>query len=573
MLYDERGVAVTIGNRLGAGGEGEVFEIAGRPDTVFKRYTKGISQEQEDKLRAMVGLKDSNLLSFSAWPTGIVTEGTAGRPVGFLMPNLAGFRKLPALYTIVLRKRRFPGTDWEFLVHAARNTAAAFGAIHAHGCVVGDVNEENIVVNDQATVRLIDCDSMQVAVAGRQYLCPVARPFYVPPELQGASFRSTARTANHDLFGMGVLCFHLLFLGLHPFKGRPRGGGELKIEDAIRQGLFVYGSDAVFRGVRPPPGAPSFAMLPPEVRNLFEMAFGDGGRKHGRPVSDEWVRAFEQLRKDLAVCGRVPGHRYPQGAPHCPWCELEGRGMSPIFPGAGGGPGGGSGGGGRSPAGLLKAARKAVEQAWRQIKAIRMVPAVTDPPAVPKTPVTGVPAPPGLRRGLLPRWLAEAIVLSVCLGCVSLGSLARPAIDGVWAAGGVFVISGGSCWVLLAFSHDGYREEWRKRRRRLRQARRRVNRFGRKWQTLGSNERVQSKQAKLSALYQEYQKRTAVSAMPASPTTERQYLMHLTQRLQAGAKELQEMGKELEAARRRVASAYVAAVVDVRQATADLQQL
>jgi DNA-binding helix-hairpin-helix protein with protein kinase domain len=569
MLYDEHGVAVTIGNRLGAGGEGEVFEIAGRPDTVFKRYTKGISQEQEDKLRAMVGLKDSNLLSFSAWPTGIVTEGTAGRTVGFLMPNLAGFRKLPALYTSVLRKRHFPGTDWGFLVHAARNTAAAFGAIHAHGCVVGDVNEENIVVNDQATVRLIDCDSMQIAVAGRQYLCPVARPFYVPPELQGASFRSTARTANHDLFGMGVLCFQLLFLGLHPFKGRPRGGGELKIEDAIRQGLFVYGPDAVFRDVRPPPGAPSFAMLPPEVRNLFEMAFGDGGRKHGRPVSDEWVRAFERLRKNLAVCGRVPGHRYPQGASCCPWCELEGRGMSPIFPGAGAGPGGGA----ASPAGLLKAARKAVEQAWRQIEAIRMAPAVTDPPAVPKTPVTGVPAPPGLRRGLLPRWLAGAIVLSVCLGCVSLGSLVRPAIDGVWAAGGVFVISGGSCWVLLVFSHDGYREERRKRRRRLRQARWRVNRLGRKWQALGSNEGARSKKAKLRTLYQKYRKRTAAPSMPASPTAERWYLTHLARRLRAGAKELRETGKELEAARRHVASAYAVAVVAVRQATADLQQL
>ena len=156
------------------------------------------------------------------------------------MSKMEGARPLHELYGTTDRRRHFPDVGWHHLVLAARNTAAAFNTLHSAGIVVGDVNQGNLLVDGKMCVRMIDCDSFQIAREGKTYNCPVGSPHFTPPELQGQRLRDVVRTVNHDRFGLATLIFHLLFVGRHPFAGRFRGQGDLSIEKAIAESRFAF---------------------------------------------------------------------------------------------------------------------------------------------------------------------------------------------------------------------------------------------------------------------------------------------------------------------------------------------
>src|SRR5712691_4689158 len=81
---------------------------------------------------------------------------------------------------------------------------------------------------DTALVTLVDTDSFQVCEPhnGVVYRCPVGKPEFTPPELQGCPFAQVDRAPEHDLFGLAVLLFQLLMEGTHPFAGVYQGHGD-----------------------------------------------------------------------------------------------------------------------------------------------------------------------------------------------------------------------------------------------------------------------------------------------------------------------------------------------------------
>jgi DNA-binding helix-hairpin-helix protein with protein kinase domain len=153
-LYDNFGNIVTLGSRIGAGGEAEVFGIGGRADFVAKKYYKPISSLQQNKLRAMTGIRSPDLHSVAAWPTNTLHDRPNGAIVGWVMRKVAG-RDIHILYSPAHRKATFPAADWKFLLIAAANCAAAFDEVHKLGIVVGDVNQSNVLVSDEGRVTLI----------------------------------------------------------------------------------------------------------------------------------------------------------------------------------------------------------------------------------------------------------------------------------------------------------------------------------------------------------------------------------------------------------------------------------
>ena len=58
-----------------------------------------------------------------------------------VLPRVTDHREIHHLYSPAHRKIDFPTADRSFLIHVARNCAAAFESIHAAGHVVGDVNQ------------------------------------------------------------------------------------------------------------------------------------------------------------------------------------------------------------------------------------------------------------------------------------------------------------------------------------------------------------------------------------------------------------------------------------------------
>lgn len=322
-LYSGAGHLVEPGKVLGRGGEGAVHEIVGRPGFVAKVYHQPVGPDKALKLEGMARQAHPGLLEIAAWPVDVLRVRPDGPAQGFVMPRVSGYHEIHGLYGPSHRKRTFPHADWSFLVHAARNLASAFETIHARGNVIGDVNPGNVVVSTQALVKLIDCDSFQIDTGDRLFLCDVGVPQFTAPELQDRSFHGLRRTSNHDAFGLALLCFHLLFMGRHPFAGRYRGKGDMPIERAIKEYRFAFGRHAAGRSMEPPPHTLPLDALPQAVADLFERAFAPSAPTQHRPTARDWLLALERLGRELRACGRNSTHKYPERSSACPWCALE----------------------------------------------------------------------------------------------------------------------------------------------------------------------------------------------------------------------------------------------------------
>jgi len=333
ILLDRDDDLVVLGQELGRGGEGVVCAVIGRVDSAAKIYHKPVSVERAAKLTAMVGMGSDLLLRVASWPTDTLRRAN-GEIAGFLMSKVVGYQPVFALYLPKPRLSAFPSADWRFLIYAAANAARAFAVVHAHGLVIGDVNHGNLVVAQDATVKLIDCDSFQVVKGDKTWLCEVGVDTHQPPEMQGKAKYDSPRTPNHDNFGLAVLIFQLLCLGRHPFAGRSTAPGDPpSIAEAITKARYAYARDPGRTQMQPPPGSLSMEALTPRIQDLFEKAFAPDAAQKGRPKGDEWVQALMELAGDLQRCPVDSGHVFRGGLSECPWCELEATGVL-LFSGA-----------------------------------------------------------------------------------------------------------------------------------------------------------------------------------------------------------------------------------------------
>ncbi|MCP3776098.1 hypothetical protein NLX71_22815 [Paenibacillus sp. MZ04-78.2] len=326
------GRTLYLGNELGRGGEGSVYEVKSDSTVVAKVYHQSISTIKQEKIKTMVDLKNESLLSFTTWPVDVL-RNKSNEIIGFLMPRLAG-KAIHSLYSPKAKLNEFPRTTFPFLVHTAANLARAFATVHESGHVIGDVNHGNFYVTDKGTVMIVDCDSFQIVSHGTQYKCEVGIPMYQPPEFQDiSSFRDVVRTYNHDNFGLAVFIFLLLFMGRHPFSGRYLGPGEMLIEKAIKEFRFAYSSSAAAKMMQPPPGTLALKALPSSVGALFERAFSTEGTGRGfRPSAKEWVAVLSKMTNQLKKCSHKEEHSFPDMLGSCPWCELEGKTGVVLFP-------------------------------------------------------------------------------------------------------------------------------------------------------------------------------------------------------------------------------------------------
>ncbi|MDP1826685.1 MAG: SH3 domain-containing protein [Archangium sp.] len=305
-----------------------VFEV-NDPLQVAKLYLHPLERDKAEKLELMASQASASIQKIAAWPTEVLRDAKTRAVQGFLMPKISGCKPVHLLYGVQSRRNEFPKATWEFLAGAAMNAATAFAELHQRGHVIGDVNENNVLISPRDyTVSLIDCDSFQIRSPSRVFVCEVGVPLYTPPELQGKTLKNVERTPNHDRFGLAVLVFQLLFLGRHPFFGRFTGHGEMPPERAIRELRFAYGRRAAQFQMLPPPFSLPLTFLPPPLVDAFERAFEGGAQ---RPTAEDWRSGLQTLLRTMGSCSRDPSHRFPTTQAQCPWCATEAQGGPAFF--------------------------------------------------------------------------------------------------------------------------------------------------------------------------------------------------------------------------------------------------
>jgi DNA-binding helix-hairpin-helix protein with protein kinase domain len=378
LLLDGSGRAVSVGARLGGGGEGTVYAL-GSGD-VAKIYAAEPSPAQVAKLEALVRAGSPEVRAIAAWPQHILRE-SSGRAIGFTMPRIDGRVTIATAMNPGSRKATYPQATWGWLVHAGRNLAVAMEAVHGAGVVIGDVNDSNVLVGGDAVVRLIDVDSFQVRDGKRVYTCDVGMPIYQPPELYGRSYAGLERTPNHDRFGLAVLIFQLIFMGRHPWAGIWKNADyAFDTGEVIARLPFVFGREAAAAGHRPPANTVRLDWLPPQTADLFERAFAKSGKP--RPSGTEWATALAAFESDLATCSASALHRFARSRGACPWCDLERAGLFLFVAG------------GSAVAGAMYLDAAAVQRHLDAIPPLVSMPLPADPSAIA---VEGQPLEPRLR--------------------------------------------------------------------------------------------------------------------------------------------------------------------------------
>ena len=332
-VYGLNGSAYRLAREIGKGGHGAVWSLDGNANLVAKFYHNGLSDEDIAKLSAMCRLKNDALTSVAAWPITLLRGSKSGKPQGLLMRKISGYQAVHQLYGMKSRLRTFPEAQFPFLLHSAINTARAFATIHSAGQIIGDVNHSNLMISQTATAALIDCDSFQITDGSNVFRCPVGVPEFTPPELQGSSFLTQSRTAQHDAFGLSILIFYLLFLGRHPFMGMydPKRDEMISLDQAIGQYAFPYALDLRSVEVKLPLFVPRLTDYPSSVTDLFKQAFTREAATRGRPSATQWVGALSSLSGALRQCQGNPNHHFYNGLRECPWCRMEGVLGTPIF--------------------------------------------------------------------------------------------------------------------------------------------------------------------------------------------------------------------------------------------------
>lgn len=316
-------VPLELGECLGRGGEARVYALKSDAGTIAKLYYHPTA-ERAEKLAIMIEHPPSPLSlnghTVIAWPIKrIFAEPHSSRVAGFLMPRVEAGIPAANLHNMKSRLATNPHFNWKYIVRAAMNTALAFQKVHEGGYVIGDVNDQGVLVAANALVALVDCDSFQVddPKTGRIFRCPVGTGLFTPPELGSCSFANVDRTPNHDLFGLAVMVYQFL-MGCHPFQVKLSNAvheDAIAIEDCIKRGLYP---DAVGT-VAQSPVSPPIGVLPPRTRALFRAAFGiDAGN---RPTGATWAHELWMIDRALRSCTRNPNHFFGGHLFSCPWCE------------------------------------------------------------------------------------------------------------------------------------------------------------------------------------------------------------------------------------------------------------
>ena len=278
---------------LHQGGEGALYSIARYPNEIAKVMFKPSStlMLKLDALRLTLPSQSSSYL-FTRPLDVLFSEKDSTKCIGYVMPHCTTFQ---ALY-LFLRGTRSGHVSARDVLEFSRHVSEAFAAAHRVGVVIGDVNESNVGLTTNTQAVLLDTDSYQIQTNGRVFRCPVGRPEFTPPELQGKKFKDVDRTASSDAFGLGVILFELFMQGAHPFAALYSGSGNpLPLAKRIKHGLFPHSVNGVPK-YHPPKNLVRFTDLPHRIQDLFHDCFEAGHRDPNlRPSADEWLSELSRL--------------------------------------------------------------------------------------------------------------------------------------------------------------------------------------------------------------------------------------------------------------------------------------
>jgi hypothetical protein len=281
-----------LGDCLGEGAEGAVYELGRFDDIVAKIIKEEKREQKEPKIetmvqQSMISPEDQTEIPWTTWPVDPVSRHSDGSFLGYAMPYLDTDQYIDA-QKYASQNLRWEETSPPQVYKPAINLVLTVTWLHQNGYAIGDLSEQNIRVND-GNVTLIDCDSY--SIEGQDFVGQMEAPRYTPPEGRGTTHEEIKKT---DQFGVAVHIFQFLMAGFHPYQAVGEDAVDGPLHEAIQKGTFPYG-DSNMQDIAPPPHAPDFTKLPKSLRRGFEQCFSAGqSNPNARPSLEKWLATLSE---------------------------------------------------------------------------------------------------------------------------------------------------------------------------------------------------------------------------------------------------------------------------------------
>ena len=299
------GTALTVGERLGEGGQGVVHAVTiGGAPYALKWYRYAASGELRKSIAALVerGRPHRDFI----WPIDLVASDELSG-FGYVMPRLEP--RFSSFAQLVSRSDQPP---FRVVSAIGLHLVTAFEALHSAGLCYRDISFGNLWVDAEASeVAIIDNDNVGLD-GGDVFVWGTLR--FMAPEVVR---REAAPSSLTDLHSLAVFLFYLFMHG-HPLEGvktdesyswadsSHRSETDLALRHFGTEPVFIFDPDDHSNPPRPgDPVSVWWRLYPRFFRAVFEGAFSSGLRDPsglGRVAEGVWRRALVRLGDCVSVC-------------------------------------------------------------------------------------------------------------------------------------------------------------------------------------------------------------------------------------------------------------------------------
>lgn len=291
------------------GGEGKIYEYDDDETSYAKIYKKSqLTPLKARKIEAMVARKEDFANTNICMPQDVLCHPRYRENkiiVGYSMKKASreGKRTLGTIRQVVMSivKGEKEYSKWERkdLVLICYNCSLLFETLHKKDFWMGDVNPDNIMVDEDKKVYFIDTDSYQFD----EFSCPVGTVEFSSPELlkkmdeDKLSYDDVKRTPDDEFFALAVLYFYILFLSEFPYNiNTDMGAKECILKHNFRFKKEKKNGKEIKRNY-------IWKNLTEELKNMFFCNFAETKRY----TDAEWTKAFNNM---LRMSDNIPGTTY-----------------------------------------------------------------------------------------------------------------------------------------------------------------------------------------------------------------------------------------------------------------------